>query len=567
MATISPTHRERCRALIEAHAAYGGAGKAWARYVGELAKAEGYRAILDYGAGRGTLAGALPDLPIACYEPAVPGFDDQPAPADLVICTDVLQYVEPSYLTATLQHLAALTRRKLFVAIDTAPRAEREPREIVRPASWWRTKIAKHFRIGIWHENEGCGLAFCEALPVGREVREPRKRRSLPPDWQKMLGQIRDHNHRYTDEFSRIHSFNCWEGVGDEPADMQIALCILERIRDIDAEIRHMLKFAKKAIMAMIELTSPADEIVWRRIFERHLRIGDFHVDQVGGVPRLIITGAPKVNVAGINAVGAMHTDERWEQVKAACGRIKARFQPAPAHNRRAIVACYGPSLGRTAEDLEAERKATGAAVISVSGAHDFLLSRGIIPDYHVECDPRPHKADNIESPHDGIVYLIGSAVHPCLLDKLEGADVRLWHVSTPEHMCRLIDELGESSNTTISGGGSVGLRSVPLLYNMGYRDFSIYGMDCSFADGGKQQWAGKHAGKRQDIVEVECGGRLFHSSPVLMTYAAGFFEMVAKIPDASIRLYGDGLLQNILRAYAELPQFAYVKTGQGIAV
>jgi hypothetical protein len=74
--------------------------------------------------------------------------------------------------------------------------------------------------------------------------------------------------------------------------------------------------------------------------------------------------------------------------------------------------------------------------------------------------------------------------------------------------------------------------------------------MDCSFADKGEKQHAGKHAGKLQDACEVLCDQTIFVSSPVLLTYATGFIETIQKVTDLDIRLYGNGLLQAMCRYY-----------------
>ena len=112
--------------------------------------------------------------------------------------------------------------------------------------------------------------------------------------------------------------------------------------------------------------------------------------------------------------------------------------------------------------------------------------------------------------------------------------------------------ELKEPGNIVISGGGSVGVRAVSLMYALGYRDFSIYGMDCSFADDGQVQWAGRHAGKRQDVVKASIGGQDFYTSLVLLTYATDFLEMIQKVR-IDARLFGDGLLQRMCAVHAEL--------------
>jgi hypothetical protein len=264
------------------------------------------------------------------------------------------------------------------------------------------------------------------------------------------------------------------------------------------------------------------------------------------------------VGVQGVKAIGAGQVEERWAQVLAACERVAARIEVVQAHDRVAVLACYGPSLQATWPKL-AEAQAQGADVISVSGAHDFLLRVGVVPRYHVECDPRPHKALNIDQGRPDVTYLLASCVHSNVFDRLantipRGGDIRLWHVAEHETHGRLMQR-GENPKHIISGGGSVGLRAIPLLYALGYRQFWIHGMDCSFADDGQTQWAGKHFGKRQDIETALCGDRQFYTSPVLMTYATGFFETTQQVKDCEFRLYGDGLLQAMAEAFNGRPE------------
>jgi hypothetical protein len=135
--------------------------------------------------------------------------------------------------------------------------------------------------------------------------------------------------------------------------------------------------------------------------------------------------------------------------------------------------------------------------------------------------------------------------VHSVLFDKLgPEADIALWHVASMSQAASLVDKLGENPGNVITGGGSVGLRSISLLYAMGYRRFSIHGMDCSFRDEGEMQHAGKHAGKKQGIVSHRCGDRVFSTSNTLRSYATDFIETIQRVNDLDIKLNGNGLLQ-----------------------
>src|ERR1051326_224066 len=97
-------------------------------------------------------------------------------------------------------------------------------------------------------------------------------------------------------------------------------------------------------------------------------------------------------------------------------------IEPCPApHGGIVSVVGYGPSLRRS-------WKAIPRPIISVSGAHRFLVEHGIIPDWHVEIDPRPHKVEMIQ-PQKTTKYLMASVCHPHFWDILEGHDVELWHL------------------------------------------------------------------------------------------------------------------------------------------
>lgn len=128
---------------------YGSKGHGWATRVRNLASELGAVSILDYGCGKGTLARALPDLDVRGYDPAVPGCDAAPEPADLVICTDVLEHVEPECIDAVLADLVRLTVRGCLVAVACRPGkrtlADGRPDHLtVEPPAWWMERLRRN---------------------------------------------------------------------------------------------------------------------------------------------------------------------------------------------------------------------------------------------------------------------------------------------------------------------------------------------------------------------------------------------------------------------------------------
>jgi hypothetical protein len=552
---LSEEYREQNRLLHDSNDGYGRSGSQWSPLILKtIEDAGGYASILDYGCGKSTLAQALAEkgIVIAEYDPAIPGKDAPPEPAELVIAGDVLEHVEPECLDAVLAELKRLAQRKLIVVIDTKPAGKtlpdgRNAHLIIEDAKWWGARLSKDFDVLEW---KVIGRKIYGELASKLPGRLPTKRRKAPADWSVQTDFVKAQLNRYADPFSHVETVSMWEGVDDVVADMQVAVWIVEHMPDVAAAIYNVACLSSKAAMFVIDLASGRDARYWRQMVEQRFRVGASNIE--GSCLTLICS--PKLAMHGIKVVGAVDGDTRWEQAKIAIARYKNRVAAVPAHGRLAVLSCYGPSLVDTIEEMRLEAAAPDADVISVSGAHDFLLARGIAPRFHVECDPRAHKADNISAYNPGTSYLLASCIHPVLFDKLgPDADIALWHVASMSHCAALIDELGESPGTLITGGGSVGLRAISLLYAMGYRRFSIHGMDCSFRDSGDTQHAGKHAGKKQGVVAYPVGDRTFSTSNTLKSYATDFIEMIQRVNDLDIRLYGDGLLQAMVSTIGEI--------------
>jgi hypothetical protein len=150
--------RERCftpeyiaisRQLHESNVAYGVGGEKHTDQVLKLCKALGSKNVLDYGCGKGRLAASLP-FGICEYDPAIPGKDAAPRPADLVVCTDVLEHVEPECLDGVLADLARCVRQVGYLTIHTGPAKKtlpdgRNTHLIQEGRAWWTAALERYF--------------------------------------------------------------------------------------------------------------------------------------------------------------------------------------------------------------------------------------------------------------------------------------------------------------------------------------------------------------------------------------------------------------------------------------
>lgn len=441
---ITPDYLELQKKL-HAGGRYGISSGHWADVVRGLKEREECADVLDYGCGQGRLKQALGEC-VREYDPAIAGKDQEPEPADLVACTDVLEHIEPDCLDDVLLHLRSKVRKRLLFAISLRPAGKtladgRNAHLIIESAEWWLERLAPYFRL-------------LETFSTGRR--------------------------------------------------------------------------------------------------------------ELAGIAK------PVSIVGAIKSVGVMK-DERNDHTRQNVLKTAKRIpdQPLPPHGRVALIACYGPSLRTTWPSLLQQRKKLNAALVSVSGAHDFLRKHNVTPDMHVECDPRLHKARMMRKLSRKTRYMMASCCHPDLIDTLAGYDLALWHLYNGPESFEIRDIKSEETAAMIPGGGSVGLRTITLLYFLGYRNFVVHGMDCSF-DGAPApsrassshygQHAGRHSGKVQNTIEVnpacKIGGetirsdKWFKTSPVLVSYANHMLKdlRIGRYPACNFYWYGDGLFQEMLR-------------------
>lgn len=235
-------------------------------------------------------------------------------------------------------------------------------------------------------------------------------------------------------------------------------------------------------------------------------------------------------------------TDERLNRVRE--NILAFRVPQLPPHNpaikRRVISICgYGPSLGDT-------WGATIDPVMTTSGAHDFLLAKGVVPKYHCEMDPREYKGWLIDQPHPDCTYLINSICHPKTFERLlsRGANVVMWHSyrdDDAEREIALVESLLPGTRL-MAGGTSIGSRAVVVAREIGHTHFELHGMDCCYR--GAQQWAGSHYAQRHKTVRVEVQGEQFETSDLLMQSTDDFFNVMRMMPGCRFRVHGGGLLE-----------------------
>lgn len=151
---ISESYRSLNTRLHKDNPDFGVSGHKYSSVVDGLVRAYAIKSILDYGCGKGTLAKALPQYGIHEYDPCVVGKDAPPSPAELVICNDVLEHIEPECIHEVLSDLSRLTQRVGFLVVDVLPAMKflpdgRNAHILQETESFWHEAISQHFDIVI----------------------------------------------------------------------------------------------------------------------------------------------------------------------------------------------------------------------------------------------------------------------------------------------------------------------------------------------------------------------------------------------------------------------------------
>jgi hypothetical protein len=142
------THAYRNQlSLLHANRRWGADGRKHTDAVRELWVQYSPKTVLDYGCGENLLAESLgAEFRISGYDPGIPARSKMPKPCDLVVCTDVLEHVEPAKLDAVMDHLWRITGTVGYFVISTRPANAilpdgRNAHLSVHDADWWLDKF------------------------------------------------------------------------------------------------------------------------------------------------------------------------------------------------------------------------------------------------------------------------------------------------------------------------------------------------------------------------------------------------------------------------------------------
>ena len=116
------------------------------------------------------------DFTYQCYDPGVPEYAGDPVPAEMVVCIDVLEHIEPDCLDAVMDHLEELTQKVLFATVHTGPAGKtlpdgRNAHLIQKSYEFWLPMFTERFQLQGFHQRGGTGFeVICVANDYNSRV-------------------------------------------------------------------------------------------------------------------------------------------------------------------------------------------------------------------------------------------------------------------------------------------------------------------------------------------------------------------------------------------------------------
>lgn len=214
-------------------------------------------------------------------------------------------------------------------------------------------------------------------------------------------------------------------------------------------------------------------------------------------------------------------------------------------------IACGGPSLEHTFDDLKAKYEA-GQKVVALNGAHDWLIARGVEPSAFVMVDARKFNERFTRNPIDKCTYFLASQCHPDAFKNLRHNNVFIWHAMSYLEEKGLLDTYYMGNYCAIEGGSTVTLRALQLFYILGYRNFELYGFDSCFMDGAHHAYR-QNENDNDDIAEVMCAGETFVCNRWMFSQAEEFIQFGMTLGQKiNMVVHGDGLISHIVKTGAK---------------
>lgn len=214
-----------------------------------------------------------------------------------------------------------------------------------------------------------------------------------------------------------------------------------------------------------------------------------------------------------------------------------------PAHGKHAVICGGGPSIAGFVPELKA-RAEHDQTIVALNNSWRWLESKGLPTHMQVMCDARLENLAFVPPAGMLMECWYASQCHPDVIAATP-APLTLWNCLIQD----IVEDFEDRDMFWVGAGTSVGLRSIFLLYCLGYRTFHLYGYDSSYLEDHGHAYA-QTLNEAEKTLTVTSYGRMFKAAPWMVTQAEEFLHVMEHLTGkgCTFTIHGDGLLQHMAR-------------------
>jgi len=209
-------------------------------------------------------------------------------------------------------------------------------------------------------------------------------------------------------------------------------------------------------------------------------------------------------------------------------------------HDEHAIIVSGGSSIDF--KELKKLQKKTNGRIVCVKHSYPKLLKAGIKPWACVILDPRPIEGESthgvvrstlFETVDPSTMFFIASMTDPSVTKLLQSKTDQVygWHAYSQAVANTVKNQKGKSlkineklnvpeDTTFVNGGTCAAMRAIGMMHIFGFRNFHLFGFDCSFPDETAIDLKEKLEDGRNKYMKVETNGSEFWTTGELLAMA-----------------------------------------------
>lgn len=244
--------------------------------------------------------------------------------------------------------------------------------------------------------------------------------------------------------------------------------------------------------------------------------------------------------------------EERLRRLKSASTHKIPHLLQFEPHDGHCAIVGAAPSVESQLDNIRAIKNKGNGIVISINKTHDYLIKHGITPNIHVifEIDLKDTEQSLGGKPNKDTVYYVCSHCHEDIFEQLKDHPCVLWHFydDPPEYQAtvgRLYPD-----EFMVAGGFVTFFRALNIAMILGFRDFDLFGCDCSFGNN-SSHFDGYNLKHEEPRLVVSTGPDdtypQYNTNPSLSFLAHEFMSFcAANQKHLLLRVNGDSLMQSL---------------------